>query len=48
MKEIFYSTGEQGEKTPIENKPKNKNKKKKKKPVVTVEPLKCETNVDIN
>ncbi len=48
MQELLYSLGEQAEKTPAENKPKNKNKKKKKKPVVTVEPVKTENSVDIN
>ena len=48
MQELLYSLGEQAEKTPVENKPKNKNKKKKKRPVVTVEPVKTENSVDIN
>jgi hypothetical protein len=48
MQELLYSLGEQAEKTPIESKPKNKNKKKKKKPIVTVDPVKTEKNVDIN
>lgn len=49
MQELLYSLGEQGEKTPIENKPKNKNKKKKKRPIVTVvDPVKTENSVDIN
>lgn len=48
MQELLYSLGEQAEKTPVENKPKNKNKKKKKRSVVTVEPVKTENSVDIN
>lgn len=48
MQELLYSLGEHAEKTPAENKPKSRNKKKKKKPIVTVEPVKTENNVDIN
>lgn len=48
MQELLYSLGEQGEKTPIENKPKNKNKKKKKPIVTVVDPVKTENSVDIN
>ena len=48
MQELLYSLGEHAEKTPAENKPKNRNRKKKKKPIVTVDPVKTENNVDIN
>jgi predicted transcriptional regulator len=48
MQELLYSLGEHPEKTPAENKPKNRNRKKKKKPIVTVDPVKTENNVDIN
>ena len=48
MQELLYSLGEHAEKTPAENKPKSRNKKKKKKPIVTVDPVKTENNVDIN
>jgi len=48
MQELLYSLGEHAEKTPAENKPKNRNRKKKKPPIVTVDPVKTENNVDIN